>query len=298
MIRYPVTLAKLKKDIETHKKGWLARAEQLTKRARNQGNFNGIPSIWSEIKPVFMRLQGGSKCAYCERKLESEELGAIELDIEHFRPKNRVTAWKPSRSLVDAGVKPAAAPDKSKGGYYLLAHHVLNYAAGCKPCNSTLKADRFPVAKAHVLHGDDPRALNALEKPYLLFPIGSRGDAVEEQLAFHGISPHAVAKAGFDRLRALVTIEFFALDDFAKRKNLFRERAVIIQAIYPQLDVLASPASAATRKNIAKKVVDAATSSKAPHANCTRSFRKLFDHAPDQARAVFDEASSYVASIS
>lgn len=65
MIGYPVTLAVLRKEIESHKKGWLDRARKLTTQARKQGSFKGISSIWSEIKPVFMRLQGESKCAYC-----------------------------------------------------------------------------------------------------------------------------------------------------------------------------------------------------------------------------------------
>ena len=245
-----------------------------------------------------MRLQGDSKCAYCERKLESEEYGTIEQDVEHFRPKNRVTAWKPSKELVDVGVKLAGAPSKGDGGYYLLAHQVLNYAAGCKPCNSTCKADRFPVAKAYVLNGDDPRKLKTMEKPYLLFPVGKWGDEPEKFLAFYGISPHPVVKSGFGRLRALVTIEFFALDDIAARKNLFRDRALIIQTMHPQLEALASPGTSAARRSSAKKVVDAAISSKAPHANCARSFKKLFERAPLEALAVFDAAADYVASIS
>ena len=298
MIGYPVTLTALRKDIETHKKGWLARAEELTTIARNQGNFAGIQSIWSEVKPVFMRLQGGSKCAYCERKLESEDFGAIEQDVEHFRPKNRVSAWKPSKALIDAGVKLAATPGKDDGGYYLLAHEFLNYAAGCKPCNSTLKADRFPVAKAHVLDGEDPRKLKAKEKPYLLFPIGTWGDAPEKWLAFYGLSPYAVSKTGFNRLRALVTIEFFALGDVAKRKNLFLERARNIMAMFPQLEVLADPAYSVARKLRAKNVVDAATSSLAPHANCARSFKKLFERSPDDALAMFNAAVDYVRSNS
>lgn len=298
MIGYPVTLLRLKADIESYKSGWLARADALTAQARAQGSFAGISTIWSEIKPVFMRLQGDYKCAYCERKLEAEEYGAIEQDVEHFRPKNRVSAWQPSQPLIDAGVKPAPAPDKTEGGYYLLAHQILNYAAGCKPCNSTLKADRFPVANAHVLAGDDPRKLRAKEKPYLLFPVGEWGDVPEKWLAFNGISPYPVAKSGFNRLRALATIEFFALDDHVHRKNLYRERAVIVQAMFPQLEVLANAGASTARKSAAQKVVDAAISSKGPHANCARCFKKLFERSPDEALALFEAAADYVASIS
>lgn len=154
------------------------------------------------------------------------------------------------------------------------------------------------MAKAHVLDGDDPRKLNVREKPYLLFPVGKWADDPAKFLAFLGISPHAVAKSGFDRLRALATIEFFALDDIAARKNLFRERATILVSMYPQLEVLATSASSAARKKRAEKVVDAATSFKAPHANCARSFKRLFERAPGQALEMFDAAAEYVQSIS
>jgi len=298
MIGYPITPAQLLEEIEAYKPGWVARAGALTEQARVQGSFDGITSIWSEIKPVFMRLQGESKCAYCERKLEAEAYGAIEEDIEHFRPKNRVTAWKPTKELVGEGVMLAKAPAKSEGGYFLLAHNALNYAVGCKPCNSTLKADRFPVAYAHDLNGDDPRNLNSFEKPYLLFPVGDWGDDPEAFFAFHGLSPQALSKTGFDRLRSLATIEFFSLDDGEKRKNLFLERARIILSIYPQLETLASSAPSATRKSNAVKVVRALISSNSPHSNCARSFKRLFERHPDRAQMVFEAASNFVESAS
>ncbi|OFZ98074.1 MAG: hypothetical protein A3H35_00540 [Betaproteobacteria bacterium RIFCSPLOWO2_02_FULL_62_17] len=68
--------------------------------------------------------------------------------------------------------------------------------------------------------------------------------------------------------------------------------------MHPQLEALASPGTSAARRSSAKKVVDAAISSKAPHANCARSFKKLFERAPLEALAVFDAAADYVASIS
>ena len=298
MISYPVSLPQLKVDVEAFTPNWLARAADLTEQARAQGSFKDIATIWSEIKPVFMRLQGDYKCAYCERKLEAEEYGAIEQDVEHFRPKNRVSAWPPSQSLKDAGLKLAPAPKKEDGGYYLLAHQILNYAAGCKPCNSTLKADRFPVAKAHVLDGDDPRTLKTKEKPLLIFPIGDWGDDAEKLMAFRGVAPHAVVKSGFARLRALATIEFFALDDVAGRKNLFRERAQIIALMFPQMEIAATPGGPAARVARAQKVITAAIASTAPHANCARSFKRLFEDSPGEAEQIFDAAADFVASIS
>lgn len=298
MIGYPVSVAELKARVESFKPGWTARAAAKTELARRQGNFDGVGSIWAEIKPVFMRLQGDYKCAYCERKLEAEEYGAIEQDVEHFRPKNRVGGWTPSAALREAGVNVAVHPDQNAGGYFLLAHQIFNYAAGCKPCNSTLKADRFPVAKAHVLDGEDPRKLAPQEKPFLIFPVGTWGDAPERLLAFHGLSPYAVAKTGHARHRALATIELFALGDGVSRKNLFRERAIIIQAMFPQLQVLTQPGAGPAKAARARKVIDAAVSPASPHANCGRSFKRLFERAPDQAEVIFDAAVDFVASIS
>ena len=54
---------------------------------------------WSNIKYLFINIQH-NKCAFCERKLAArEDGGAIEHDVEHFRPKNAIKAWKPPSDL-------------------------------------------------------------------------------------------------------------------------------------------------------------------------------------------------------
>ena len=84
MIRYALSEKELRRRIEMAKKGWLARAEAQTEQnaATNEPEF---PSLWSEIKQVYIDLQH-SKCAFCEKPLE----GRIEQDVEHFRPKARL----------------------------------------------------------------------------------------------------------------------------------------------------------------------------------------------------------------
>lgn len=297
MIGYSVAEASLRSDIEAHQPGWLLRAAGKTEEARVQGSFKGVTSLWSEIKQVFMRLQGDCKCAYCERKLEAEEYGAVDQDVEHFRPKNRVTEWQPSAALLAAGVRVSPVPPKS-AGYFLLAHQILNYAVGCKPCNSTLKADKFPIAGRYCLDGDDPRSLLNLEQPLLLFPVGDWDADPESAIGFNGISPFARATDAVLQKRGLVTIEFFHLDDLAARKNLARDRAVIIQAIFPQLEVLADSTSSATRKRRAADVITTATVASAAHANCARCFKALHEGDPQLAEQFFDAAVEYVKSIS
>ena len=295
MIQYRITRENLEKEIEVQAPGWLAKAQTRTERFRRLGYYKETSSIWSEVKAVYMRLQGNSKCAYCERKLESIDYGKGEQDVEHFRPKSSVRAWKAPKSLTDQRVTFTEVPSASYG-YYLLPYHLLNYSAACKPCNSALKKDYFPIASAYNLRGEEPEDL-LREKPYLMYPIGRFDDDPQDLLEFYGTSPRPRKKAGHNRRRALVTIEFFKLDDAVKRKNLFRERAQILVALFPQLEKIQTARSTAAR-TAAKKLIDGFTSPVAPHTNCARSFTRLFESDPAEARTVFDKASEFVLSIS
>jgi hypothetical protein len=295
MIGYKITRSDLEALIEVESPGWLENAAARTAGFRANGVYAEKSSIWSKVKVVYMRLQGHSKCGYCERKLESADFGKVEQDVEHFRPKGSVKAWKAPKSLTAQGIVFAAAPAPGKG-YYLLPYHPFNYSAACKPCNSALKKDHFPIAGDYDLEGEDPVSLTK-EKPYLICPIGDFDDAPEDLIHFHGVSPQAVAASDHGRARALTTIEFFKLDDEAKRKNLMRERAVIILALHPQLEKLANGATGAV-KVAAQKVVDGFSNPKAPHTNCARSYRRLFEQDRAEAKAVFDVASDLITSIS
>src|SRR5260221_1573301 len=102
-----------------------------------------------------MNLQGESKCSFCERKLESVEFGKGEQAVEHFRPKGNIKPWKLPAGLTAAGVA-LATPPAQKSGYFLLSYDLFHYSAACHPCNSALKREYFPVAKAHTLDGDCP----------------------------------------------------------------------------------------------------------------------------------------------
>ncbi|MCI0493609.1 hypothetical protein L0Z72_01270 [candidate division KSB1 bacterium] len=292
MICYSITKPELEALIENEKPGWLEKAKERTEKFRQQGNYEESSSIWSDVKPVYMSLQGESKCAYCERKLESSDYGKIEQDVEHFRPKKMVREWKIPKRLKNLGITATERPDKDNG-YYLLPYHPLNYAATCKPCNSVLKKNYFPIAGDYDLNGEDPVDL-LKEKPFLIYPIGNFDEAPEKLIGFHGVSPQAIANQGHERARALVTIEFFKLDDLAKRKNLIRERAVIIIALYPQLKKIADDVA----EEDSQKIIDGFIATKAPHTNCARSFKRLFESDPNEARAVFDLAVQLIVSTS
>jgi hypothetical protein len=98
VIRHALSELELRKRIEAEKPGWLARANAQTKQNAST-NAPVFPSLWSEIKQVYIDLQH-SKCAFCEKTLE----GRIEQDVEHFRPKGKVTAWSPSQVLLTEGL--------------------------------------------------------------------------------------------------------------------------------------------------------------------------------------------------
>jgi hypothetical protein len=295
MIGYPIALADLENRIEEYSAGWLKRAATRTARFRTAGRYLEVSSIWSEVKVVYMELQGGSKCAFCERKLESSDLGKVEQDVEHFRPKGRVKPWKIPKSLSQQGVT-ITSPPKNAQGYYLLPYHPFNYSAACKPCNSALKKDHFPISGKYDFEGDDPSKLTA-EKPLLICPIGDYDESPEDLIRFHGISPLAAAPRGYRRYRALVTIEFFKLDNEAKRKNLIRERAMIIVALFPQLEKLADGATGTSSKR-ARELVEGFTSPLSQHTNCARSYRKLFQQDRETAEELFNLASKLISSIS
>lgn len=295
MIGYRITLSDLEKRIENSSPGWLERAATRTEKFRTKGRYVESSSIWSEVKGVYMDLQGGSKCAYCERKLESTELGKIEQDVEHFRPKGRVKAWRIPSSLRQQGITVSSPPRNAKG-YYLLPYHLFNYSATCKPCNSILKKDYFPISGKYDLEGDDPSKLTA-EQPLLICPIGDFDEAPEELIHFYGVSPQAVFGSGHRAHRALVTIEFFELDNEAKRKNLIRERAMIICALFPQLEKLADGATGLSERR-AQKLVDGFSSSSSQHTNCARSYRELFAKDREAAEEIVDLALKLINSIS
>jgi hypothetical protein len=296
MIAYRINIDKLKIMIESDSKKWLKKAKIRTDGFKKKGCFKEKSSIWSEIKTVYVKLQGDSKCAYCERKLESAEIGLIEQDIEHFRPKSGVKKWELPKNLQKYGITLSEVP-MVKYGYYLLPYHPFNYSTSCKPCNSILKKEFFPISGEYDLQGEDPAKIHSKERPYLIYPIGDFDDNPEDLIKFNGASPYAVQKDIYQRDRALVTIEFFKLDDFSIRKNLFRERASIIIALYNLLEKQANGTSDSDKEE-ARKLVDSYTSPNAPHTNCSRSFKELYNRDPKKAKKLYQNAFKLVISIS
>ncbi len=280
MIRYPITLADLEARVDAAVPGWRARAQARTAKFRRKKAYSESSSIWSEVKPVFMELQG-NKCGYCERKLAEGDNSSIEFDLEHYRPKSSVAAWP------DDPASGAASPS----GYYLLAYDLRNYLASCKKCNSPYKSNYFPVASARQTSTADPVQL-ATEKPLLPHPIGDFDDDPETLITFDGAIPGPAKARGHASRRARVTIAFFSL---ATREELIRERAEIIRALYIAWEDRNHPV--ARRRQAALTTINTVQSNKFPHRNCARSFLALCESDPNLAADFFDSADAYIQSI-
>ena len=145
------------------------------------------------------------------------------------------------------------------------------------------------------MDADDPTVLHG-EQPYLIYPIGTVDDDPETLIDFHGTSPRPIAQNGYKRNRALVTIEFFELDNPDSRKNLYRDRALIVIALYSLLEK--TTAGTATERADAVTQVENVLKSQLRHLNCARSFNRLFAADPGEARAVRDSAFAFMISIS
>lgn len=305
MIRYPFTEAEIEADFraDDQAKGrrtpWLTKARTLTRELQRHPRQE-IRSEWSEIKSIYTRRQHG-KCAFCERLLGEHELSAVEFDVEHFRPKNAVKAWPPA-SLREELKLPTDFPQSrgSGSGYRLLAYHPLNYASSCKTCNSRLKANYFPIAGRHVFAATSPQEAAAVEKPYLVYPLGDFDSDPESLIAFEGILavPAAPSTRRYEHDRGRVIIAFFRLNE--ERTDLLLLRAKQLDNVFSKIELWTAVRSPARRVAIWADVTRLADESN-DHASCVRHLLKLYGHPgrkapPTRAAAVryLELARAYV----
>jgi hypothetical protein len=282
MIRYAITQKELEARISALDATWLTRARARTRRQRKAGRYEG-KGIWSEIKRVYMELQH-YKCAYCERSLEMDWSADVEHDVEHFRPKGAVTPWPDAAARKRRGLK-LVVRTGSRRGYPLLAHSPLNYLVSCKVCNTAHKANHFPIAGTTSSMQEDVLALNARERPLLLFPLGDWGDEPEQVLTFEGCVPLPAKKSGHGRRRAQVCIELFELDT---RGTLLFDRALALDLLWFWLDKQRTGTKAEQVE--ASVMVEALTSERSSQAACARAFVQLYHRDLARARAHRDAA--------
>jgi len=281
VIRYrQATAAAIAAAVAAHDPTWQERARSRTRALLAAGRYAEKSSIWGDVKRVYMRLQH-FKCIFCERSLAGEEVGAIEQDVEHFRPKNAVKPWPPSTSpvfdLLD-GRTGGASP-----GYYWLAYALTNYSSACKPCNTVCKSNIFPIAGTRGSAPHSVATLDRAERPFLICPY--REDP-EKFISFLGVVAVPKQREGFGRERALATIDVFQLN----RSDLIADRFRTICGLFPWLQMrLDTPARAAT----IDRTLATLTADRMPQAACGRAFVKLARRRFGLAKEIFSDAEAY-----
>jgi hypothetical protein len=299
MIRIAVTSAELLAAIGSKSPRWMERAEEKKAAALAAGKVGEGDGIWSEIKEIFI-LRQEFKCIYCEHplpKVDSTSAAkvAVDYDVEHYRPKNRVTSW-PTREVLERrpsveGYR-ASVASGDPDGYVRLAFDPFNYIASCKVCNTSYKADRFPIAGQPDSVSEERAILDSNERPLLLFPFGEDGDDPAEYLAFRGPTVRPLPVAGHERLRGQAVIDFFELDT---REGLLELRCWLIQLLWGQLEDRASPD--ARKKAKAEAFLETVEKTcRYPHTACGRAFIELYGNDRDMAERWQEAASEYLTS--
>ena len=288
MIRIRITEAKLHKGIEASSKGW------LKKKAKS----------WSDVKPAYLALQA-NLCAYCEggRDYIRSEVSAAdqlpkekdgEFAVEHFRPKGKTDAWPDPFSLqrlTDSKIDPKLVLAGRAKGYDNLRFAPWNYVVSCYTCNSTLKANRFPIAgiaatKLGKWARADIESLNTGEQPLLLYPLGDLDEDPEKVIQWQGVMPRP--RPGLDarrKLRVQSTIIFFRLDGVG--------RPALLEARYRALSAFVLALSQGWNTKL--------TLEASPFRGCLRAFEKLHKRSPkvamDFVKAANDESNKILERI-
>lgn len=153
---------------------WRERCDQATLELINQHETNGEIDFRDNLykalkKEIYMNRTGpfSGKCVYCEQKIEGDQHG----DIEHFRPKARVTDENDQPVMIEH-----EGERKPHPGYYWLAYEWTNLVPSCVRCNQASigdtgnkigKRNRFPVQGEYALapgqeNDEEPLLLNPL----------------------------------------------------------------------------------------------------------------------------------------
>ena len=216
------------------------------------------------IKRVYFMDKDGpfrGKCAYCEAYITDNQRG----DVEHFRPKGKVT---------DASDKDVLVTDRNERtrahwGYYWLAYATKNLMPSCQLCNQPVsgglgKRTRFPLEDESTrarYHDDDI----AKEKPLLINPLV---EDPSKHLKVDTVTGFMVAKTQ----RGQACIDILGLN---RRDQLVAARRTAIQKIQY---LWQRPGE--NSAELEKLLVDAAE----PHTLASRTaYKKLVDSLPPVA---------------
>ncbi len=209
-------------------------------------------------------------------------------ELEHFRPKSEVRSWpRESDKTTWEGLKylgDVKTGEPLKAGYYKLAYALLNYAMACHHCNAILKKCFFPIAGMRKRRAAaDPRKYE-VERPDLIYPVGTLDEDPEDLLYFKGYLPFPVEEDTTKpaHRRALIAILFFNL---FSDSTLLLERALAINSLYRALE------GGSEEDN---SMVNWMTQGKLTHTNCCRSFVDIYKKDRELAVRLREEALAYI----
>ena len=139
---------------------------------KNKLKSKDFKNLWGAYKSIFIEAQFKGKCAYCEDRI----VAAYPGDVEHYRPKAEVAHYsrRGNRNDYEGSPNRGRKIIDHKPGYWWLAFDWNNWLLACKKCNSSWKANQFPVQKMvlklqpGVEQSEDPLLIN----PFLKDPQG------------------------------------------------------------------------------------------------------------------------------
>lgn len=185
----------------------LSFVENLQKRVKSgedlkAADFEGKYWRKGDVKKALFEMHYNGKCCYCERRRDEKR----ELDVEHFRPKAKVT-----------GVR-------DHPGYWWLAYEWDNYFYSCKKCNEDHKINLFPLLDETLRVYNEDVDLSS-ESPFLINPeLENPEDFIGwEWYKAYGVLVKAVGEDG--QGRGAKTIQITGLNE----GNLPIERAELVR---------------------------------------------------------------------
>ncbi len=152
---------------------------RLIRDAQNGVSLDFDGGKWKNLKSVFksfLKHLFHRKCAYCEGQF----LDGTSLDLDHFRPKAKVTyVDRLNDNVITVKIMDAEGNEIVHPGYYWLAYESENLLLSCETCNRSSKKTHFPILGTRANCPED--SLDD-EKPLLLNPYDEKKP--EEHFAF------------------------------------------------------------------------------------------------------------------
>lgn len=156
-----------------------------------------------EVKEILSKAQH-NKCCYCEKRFRA----AINLAVEHFRPKSAV---RQSRKLKEQ------CP-----GYYWLAYEWSNLLLSCQDCNSCWKGTLFPLANPKQRARTHLQNIS-IERPLLISPLTTPSPRNHIRFRLDDAEPHTV--------KGRITIDVLGLRRPALREDRLEKLDLLRRAL-------------------------------------------------------------------